>query len=98
MPNSQNLPHEGPCSLQFKRETACDTNQEHNTPKDHVAAMWKVQLLKGITPTQFSGNPVDFHFFRHQVRTHLERELLTDTEHVNYLPKFLKGEALEVIE
>lgn len=98
VPNSQNLPHEGPCSLQFKYETACCTNQEQNTPKDHVAAMWKVQLLKGITPTQFSCNPVDFPSFRHQVCTHLERELLTDTEHVNYLPKFLKGEALEVIE
>jgi len=60
--------------------------------------MWKVQLLNGITPTQFSGNPADFPFFRDQVRTHLKSELLTDAQRVQYLPKFLKGEALEVIE
>ena len=38
-PNSKHLPDEGPCSLQFKHETGCDTKQEQNTPKDHVAAM-----------------------------------------------------------
>ena len=75
-------------------ETACDTNQEQNIPKHHVAAMWKVQLLSGITPAQFGGNSADFSFFRDQVRTHL----LTNPQRVEYLPKFLKGEALEVIE
>ena len=60
--------------------------------------MWKVQLLNGITPTQFSGNQADFPFFRDQVHTHLESELLTDAQRVKYLPKFVKGEALEVIE
>ena len=38
-PNSQSLPYEVARSLQFNCETACDTNQEQNTPKDHVAAM-----------------------------------------------------------
>lgn len=28
-----------------------DGNGAH-TPKDHVAAMWKIQLLNGVTPTQ----------------------------------------------
>ena len=37
-------------------------------------------------------------FFRDQTRTHLESELLTDAQRIEYLPKFLKGEALEVIE
>lgn len=60
--------------------------------------MWKLQLLKGITPTQFGGNPADFPFFRDQVRTHLESELLTDAQRVEYLLKFLKGVAREVIE
>ena len=32
-PNSQRLSYEGPCSLQFKCETVCNTNQEQNTPK-----------------------------------------------------------------
>ena len=60
--------------------------------------MWKVQLLNGIAPTQFNGNPADFPVFREQTRTHLESELLTDAQRIEYLPKFLKGEALEVIE
>ena len=97
-PNSQHLTSEGLPSLQLKRETACDSNQEQDIPKDHVTAMWKVQLLNGISPTQYGGSPADFPFFRDQVRTHLESELLTNAQHVEYLPKFHKGEALEVIE
>lgn len=97
-PNSKSLPYQVPRSLQFNHETGCDTNQEQYTPKDHVAAMWKVQLLNGITHTQFGSNPADFPFFRDQVRTHLESELLTDAQRVEYLPKFLTGEAREVIQ
>ena len=67
-------------------------------PRDHVAAMWKAQLLSGIKPTQFSGNPAEFPFFREQVRTHLESDLLTDAQQVEYLPKFVAGEALEVVK
>lgn len=48
-----------------------DGNGAH-TPKDH-----KIQLLNGVTPTQFSSHPADFPFFRDQVRTHLESELQT---------------------
>lgn len=73
-----------------------DNDNGSHTPKDHVAVMWKVQLLKGISPTQFSGHPADFPFFRDQVCTHLESELLTDAQRVMYLPKFLTGEALDV--
>lgn len=73
-----------------------DGNGAH-TLKDHVAAMWKNQLLNGVTPTQFSGHPADFPFFRDQVRTHLESELLTDAQRVMYLPRFPTGEALEVV-
>lgn len=74
-PNSQRSPYEGLRSLQFKRKTACDTNQEQNTPKDHVAAMWKMQLLNGITPTQFGGNPADFPFL--EIRSVLTLRSLT---------------------
>ena len=41
---------------------------------------------------------VSFPFFRDQVLTHLETDLLTNLQRVEYLPKFRKGEALEVIE
>ena len=78
------------------RNIKCEEDNESgsHTPKDHVAAMWKVQLLSGIAPTQFSGHPAEFPFFRDQVRIHLESELLTDAQRVMYLPKFLTGEGL----
>lgn len=98
VPNRTPMQHSPQGSFRFRTKLDPDTIREETTPKDHVAAMWKVQLLNGITPTQFNGNPADFPFFREQTRTHLESELLTDAQRIEYLPKFLKGEALEVIE
>lgn len=46
----------------------------NHAPRDPVAAMWKALMLSGMQLTQFSGNPVDFPFFRDQIRTHLESE------------------------
>ena len=54
--------------------------------------------MNGIKPTQFCGNPSEFPFFRKQVRDHLESSLLPDVQRVEYLPKFLSGEALEVVK
>jgi hypothetical protein len=65
---------------------------------DHIATMLKIQLLNGIKPTQFSGKPADFPFLRKQLKEHLETELLSDAQRVEYLPKFLCGDALEVIK
>ena len=65
-------------------------------PHDPVEAMWKAQMLNGMRPTQFSGNPVDFPSFREQICPHLEGDLLTDAQRVEYLPKFVIEEALEV--
>ena len=67
-------------------------------PRDHVAAMWKAQLLSRIKPTQFSSNPAELPFFREQVRTHLESYALTDAQQVEYLPKLVAGEALDVVK
>ena len=55
-------------------------------------------MLSGMQPTRFRGNPVDFPFFRDQMRIHLESDLLTDAQRVEYLPKFVTGEALEVVK
>ena len=74
------------------------TSGEDCAPRDPIAAMWKVQLLSGIKPTQFSGNPADFPFFQQQIQTHLESDLLTDAQRIEYLPKFVTGEALEVVK
>lgn len=82
-----------PSVQQSQRATCGD-----HAPHDPVAAMWKAQMLGGMQPTRFSGNPVDFPFFRDQMRTHLESDLLTDAQRVEYLPKFVTGEALEVVK
>ncbi|XP_028513775.1 uncharacterized protein LOC110239139 [Exaiptasia diaphana] len=81
--------------------TACNAYQatiERYKPMDHIATMLKIQLLNGIKPTQFSGKPADFPFLRKQLREHLETEHLSDAQRVEYLPKFLCGEALEVVK
>ena len=67
-------------------------------PMNHIAAMLKIQLLNGMKPTQFSGKPADFPFLRKQLQEHLESDLLTDAQRVEYLPKFLSGDALEVVK
>ena len=69
-----------------------------HAPRDAVAAMWKTQMLSGIQPTRFSESPVDFPFFRNQIRTHLFSDLLTDAQSIEYLLKFVTGEALEVVK
>ena len=69
-----------------------------HAPRDPVAAMWKAQMLSGIQPTRFSGSPVNFPFFRDQIRSHLESDLLTDPHCIEYLPEFVTGEALEVVK
>ena len=81
-------------SVQQSQRASCGDH----APRDPVAAMWKAQMLSGMQPTRFSGNPVDFPFFRDQIRTHLESDLLTDAQRVEYLPKFVTGEALEVVK
>ena len=65
------------------------TSGEDRAPHDPIAAMCKVQLLSGIKPKQVSGNPADFPFFQQQIQTHLESDLLTDAQRVEYLPKFV---------
>ena len=94
----QQPPYQAPRTFQYRPKSQPEDKVIEQAPKDHVAAMWKVQLLNGISPTPFNGNPADFPFFKEQAHTHLESELLTDAQRVEYLPKFLKGEALEVIK
>lgn len=91
----EDRPHRRSCEDDYARTSAVDYG---TTPKDPIAAMWKIQLLNGIRPTQFSGKPSEFPFFRAQIKNHLESDLLTDSQRVEYLPKFLTGDALEVLK
>ena len=87
-PVSNHMPLQHAPQVRLWTKPDPDTRRKETSLKDHVAAMWKVQLLNGITPTQFNGNPADFPFFREQTRTHLESEILTDAQRIEYLPKF----------
>ena len=56
-------------------------------------------MLCGMQPTRFRGNCCFFFSsFHDQIRTHLESNLLTDAQSVEYVPKFVSGEALEVVK
>ncbi|CAH3042952.1 unnamed protein product [Porites lobata] len=59
--------------------------------------MWKVQLLNGISPTPFNGNPADFPFFKEQAHTHLESELLTDAQRLVSGPKLAYGDNMGLL-
>ena len=62
VPNCTPIQHSPQGSFRSRTKPDPDTRREETTPKDHVAAMWKVQLLNGITPTQFNGNPTSLSF------------------------------------
>ena len=49
-------------------------------------------------PIKFSGNPTDYPTFRNRLRDNLEDGILNDNQKLEFLPKFLSGEAYEVVE
>ena len=98
MPSSIKGMHWPQTSQSFRVAPSRCTSGEDCAPRDPTAAMWKVQLLSGIKPVQCSGNSADFPFFEQQIQTHLESDLLTDVQRIEYLPKFVTGEALEVVK
>ncbi|KAK3713404.1 hypothetical protein QZH41_006393, partial [Actinostola sp. cb2023] len=51
-----------------------------------------------MQPIKFSGNCAEFPNFKNRLRDNLEDGLLTDSQKVEFLPKFVSGEAYEVIE
>ncbi|XP_031550293.1 uncharacterized protein LOC116287752 [Actinia tenebrosa] len=80
-------------------DSARTSTEKYRVPQeDPIAAKWKIQLLNGFRPRQFSGKPSGFPFFCAQIKNHLEGDLLIDAQRVEYLPKFLIGDALEVLK
>ena len=55
-------------------------------------------MLQGMHPIKFSGKPSDYPIFRNRVRDNLEDGILNDSQKLEFLPKFLSGEACEVVE
>ena len=70
-----------------------------NTQRDdNTAIMLKLTLLQAMQPIKFSGNPSDYPTFRNRLRDNLEDNILSDSQKLEFLPKFLSGEAYEVTE
>ena len=47
---------------------------------------------------QPTGNPSDYPIFRDRLRDNLKDGILTDSQKLEFLPKYLAGEAYEVVE
>ena len=61
------------------------------------AILLKLTMLQGMHPIKFSGNPSDYPTFRNRLRNNLEDVTLNDSQKLECLPKFLSGEAYEVV-
>lgn len=55
-------------------------------------------MQQAMRPITFQGSSSDFPIFRNCIRDNLQDGLLTDAQKVEFLPKFLSGEAYEVVE
>ena len=58
------------------------------------AILLKLTMLQGMHPIKFSRNPSDYPTFRNRLRDNLEDGILNDSQKLEFLLKFLSGEAL----
>ena len=61
------------------------------------AILLRVTTLQAMQPVKFSGNAADFPVFRSRIRDNLEDGLLSDAQKIEFLPKFVSGEAYDVV-
>ncbi|KAL9978795.1 hypothetical protein ACROYT_G016358 [Oculina patagonica] len=69
-----------------------------DTPGNSQAVLLRVTTLQAMQPVKFSRNAADFPGFRRSIRDNLEDGLLSATQKIEFLPKFVSGEAYEVVE
>ena len=79
-------------------EKVADKNKLTNASENSQAVLLKVTTLQAMQPVKFSGNPAEFPFFRRRIRDNLEDGLSSDAQRIEFLPKFVSGEAYEVVE
>ena len=61
------------------------------------AILLRVTTLQAMQPVKFSGNAADFPVFRRRIRDNLEDGLLSNAQKIEFLPKFVSGEAYDVV-
>ena len=64
---------------------------------DSTVVLLKLTMLQAMQPVQFSGNPSDYTTFRERLHDNLEDEVLSDSQKLEFLPKFVTGEVYEVL-
>ena len=57
----------------------------------------RVTTLQAMQLVKFSGSAADFPVFRRRIRDNLEEGSLTDAQQIEFLPKFVTGEAYDVV-
>ena len=58
---------------------------------DTTSVLLKLTMLQAMQPVKFSGNPSDYPTFRNRLRDNLEDGILTDSQKLEFLPKFFLG-------
>ena len=97
-PCPENSHPESNPSVEQSRMKHNETPAQSSLPDNHMSVMLKLTMLQAMHPIKFSGNPSDYPNFRNRLRDNLEDDILSDSQKVEFLPKFLSGEALEVVE
>ncbi|CAB4008456.1 Hypothetical predicted protein [Paramuricea clavata] len=69
-----------------------------NQISDAQAVMLKVNMLQAMQPVKFDGNPSDFPTFRKRLIDNLEDGVLNDSQKIEFLPKFVSGDAYETVK
>ena len=73
-------------------------NESSTQDVDSTVVLLKLTMLQAMQPVKFSGNPSDYPTFRERLRDNLEDEVLSDSQKLEFLPKFVTGEVYEVIQ
>jgi hypothetical protein len=74
------------------------TKISKNQISDAQAVMLKVNMLQAMQPVKFDSKPSDFPTFRKRLIDNLEDGVLNDSRKVEFLPKFVSGEAFETVK
>ena len=61
------------------------------------AVLLRVTTLQVMLPMKFSESAADFPVVRRRIRDNLEDGLLSDAQKIEFLPKFVTGEAYDVV-
>ena len=81
-----------------KSPEKCTVNELSTRGVDSTVVLLKLTMLQAMQPVKFSGNPSDYPTFRERLRDNLEDEVLSYSQKLEFLPKFVTGEVYEVIE